>query len=320
MFERKNQSVLTAHYSGMVRHDDQQEADDDDDFLTIGQRNHTLADVGLGPVDGEGEGAAGSGTAALMIPSAELSKRKLKMGESKKAMLKMKGTGHKIQFDDEGGAHEVYEMQGLDEFEGKGDAARQREEYVKEEMEKMKEADIVDRQVAREKRLDKKRKRKEREREVSLGTGLVWLYLCEWIIDCLLHVVSIFRRWKRQWARHQFLVEAMTRMTRMRLGSRVTKMKKKKRKRKNSFLLVRRPNGQHHRILKTMKRLWRYDCCTVDTGLRGIWWICIECFMNLIYVTVCFKVSFFPVNSLGRRSINMPRLSLVLLLASVDCI
>jgi hypothetical protein len=167
MFERKNQNVLAPHFSALVTHEGADEADDDDGFLTLKHRDHTLQDVGLADNANDDDGnpqAAGSSSAEM------LSKRKLKMGESKKAMLKLKSSGHKVIFDDQGGAHEMYEMEGEADFAKRGDAESQRREYLEINREVMKEADVEDRRVAREKRQEKKRKRKDREREeVSLA-------------------------------------------------------------------------------------------------------------------------------------------------------
>jgi hypothetical protein len=165
MFERKNQGVLAPHFSALVTHDGVvQDGDEDDGFLTLKERDHTLEAVGLGENAGEAEGEAGNDMAKLTSEEM-LSKRKLKQGESRKAMLKLKSSGHKVIFDDAGGAHEMYEMQDLDDFAKQGDAEVQRQEYLAANREAMKEADVVDRQVAREKRQEKKRKRKDRERE-----------------------------------------------------------------------------------------------------------------------------------------------------------
>jgi len=164
MFERKNQGVLAPHFSALVTHDGADDADDDDGFLTLKQRDHTLQDVGL--IDET------TGEPSTSMTSAEmLSKRKLKQGESRKAMLKTKSSGHKVVFDDEGGAHEMYEMEGEDDFAKRGDAETQRQEYLEKNREVMKEADVEDRRVAREKRQEKKRKRKDREREEVSVSG-----------------------------------------------------------------------------------------------------------------------------------------------------
>jgi len=160
MFERKNQSVLTPHYSGLIHHDAQD--DGDDDFITLKARDHGLEEL---------EGSSTPSDAAAL---SEPSKRKLKMGESKKAMLKMKGLGHRVVFDEAGDAHEVYEMNDLEDFEKQGDAKTQRDEFVAREQVRMQAATAVDREIERQKRQEKKRKRKERERELlaeEMGMG-----------------------------------------------------------------------------------------------------------------------------------------------------
>lgn len=151
MFERKNQNILSEHYASIIDHSADGD-DGDDDFLTLKRADHDL---------GETEG---------LPTSADLSKRKLKMGESRKAALKLKGVGSKLRFDDEGEAHELYEL--VDETEEKktkkGD---EKERFVEEEKKRLAERDVVDREVAKEKKREKKRKRKEREREEEAGYG-----------------------------------------------------------------------------------------------------------------------------------------------------
>ena len=150
MFNRKNQSVLSEHYTKLIDHSaDGAGEDDDDDFITLKRADHALAE---------------NDTSSTF----ELSKRKVKMGQSKKAMLKFHGLGEKLVFDEEGRGHEVYEMRDVDEeFKGKDilEAAR---DFAEDERGKLKQADMQDKQEAREKRKEKKRKRKERENEVRI--------------------------------------------------------------------------------------------------------------------------------------------------------
>lgn len=155
MFERKNQGVLAPHYSALIHHDDMPTEDGDDDFLTLEKRDHSLNEVGLD----------GSSSSTPTLPT-DLSKRKTKLGESKKAMLKTKGLGHKLLFTEDGTSREVYEMAKAEDLD-KLASEEKREEYVRANREEMKRADEEDRREAREKKREKKRKRKEREREVS---------------------------------------------------------------------------------------------------------------------------------------------------------
>jgi ATP-dependent RNA helicase DDX10/DBP4 len=150
MFERKNQNVLSEHYTKLVDHSRE---DDDDDFITLKRADHEL------PSDSE-------------LPTSDhLSKRKLKMGESRRAMLKYKPQPTKLRFDEEGRPYELYEMEAEEAFYGAGEeGVREKErQFAMEEREKLAEADVVDREVAKERKKEKKRKRKERERAVCLA-------------------------------------------------------------------------------------------------------------------------------------------------------
>ncbi|EJD01805.1 DEAD-domain-containing protein [Fomitiporia mediterranea MF3/22] len=153
MFERKNQSILSEHYTKLVDHsaDVDTAADDEDDFITLKRADHDLP-------------------FALPI-SASHSKRKLKMGQSKKAMAKYHGHGEKLLFDDEGNAHQVYEMHDVDEEFKDQDIAEAARDFAAGERGRMKEADVQDKELAREKKKEKKRKRKERENQERAATG-----------------------------------------------------------------------------------------------------------------------------------------------------
>jgi ATP-dependent RNA helicase DDX10/DBP4 len=160
MFERKNQSILTDHYSKLVSHEG---GDDEDDVFTLARRDHDL-DLGS---DAEVDPTAPiDSIAKQLITADDLSKRKLKDATTRKGQLKTRGLGSKMLFDDEGQARDFYEH-GKDVEQGAA-AEEVRRAFVEEESKRMREADVVDREVARDKRREKKRKRKEREREVSV--------------------------------------------------------------------------------------------------------------------------------------------------------
>jgi ATP-dependent RNA helicase DDX10/DBP4 len=149
MFGRKNQSILSEHYSKLVDHSTDAlglpTQEEEDDFITLSRRDHDL-------------------TAEEMAEAAEPSKRQLKRGQSKKAMAATKGLGTKLVFDDDGVAHELYELEDEEAFRRQGDANELGRKFVEEEREVLKKRDVEDREVAREKRREKKRKRKEREK------------------------------------------------------------------------------------------------------------------------------------------------------------
>jgi ATP-dependent RNA helicase DDX10/DBP4 len=151
MFGRKNQNVLADHYTKLVSHDlsDQEE----EDFITLKRADHALSDDDL-------------------PASSHLSKRKQKMGESKKLMSKYKQPAQKLVFDEEGQGHQVYEPIAGEEFEkelggeeGVREAGRR---FAEQGLKGVREGDVRDREEAKEKRREKKRKRKEKERGVSL--------------------------------------------------------------------------------------------------------------------------------------------------------
>ncbi|KAG5643333.1 hypothetical protein DXG03_001183 [Asterophora parasitica] len=154
MFERKNQNILSDHYSKLIDHDP---ADDgDDDFITLKRADHELTDDDR-PLD-----------------PGDISKRKQKLGKAKKAIAK-NGVPKKLIFDDEGQAHELYELADADDwYKEKGGLAGVKEEgkkFAEGERGKMKVTDVVDKEEAREKKREKKRKRKEREGAVMMDEG-----------------------------------------------------------------------------------------------------------------------------------------------------
>ncbi|THX33121.1 P-loop containing nucleoside triphosphate hydrolase protein [Aureobasidium pullulans] len=178
MFERKNQDVLADHYSKMIKDDDIEALDgtqiSDDDLFSVKRRipvqeekddssdeEHTLAvaDMDLPP-----------GAKAVHIPGAKDaliidSKRREKLLKSKKKLLKFKESGQKLVFDDDGNAHQIYELEDEDAFKAKGTAEEQRQKFLEEEAQRVRESDLLDKALAKEKKRAKKEKRKERERE-----------------------------------------------------------------------------------------------------------------------------------------------------------
>ncbi|KAI1815806.1 DEAD-domain-containing protein [Poronia punctata] len=179
MFERTNQDVLTDHYTKLIGDNARPEEaaeDSDDDFLAVKR-----------VIETEDLEAAADGVEALP-PGAKVisglggeepfivdSKRREKMLKSKKKMLKFKGKGDRIVFDDEGVAHHPYRLIGEEDFKQDGAAEIQRQKFVEDEAAKVREADLDDKALAKEKRREKKEKRKAREAEekglVAPGTA-----------------------------------------------------------------------------------------------------------------------------------------------------
>ncbi|KAF3385203.1 ATP-dependent RNA helicase dbp4 [Penicillium rolfsii] len=184
MFERRNQDVLAGHYSKLINDDGTmidtgagtaaaEDADEDADFLSV-KRVFAVGDENLGKSDSsDSEGSSDDekdtkvvqldGKNELIIDS----KRREKLLKSKKKLLKFKGKGTRLVYDDEGNAHEVYEMEDEEAFKARGDAKTQRERFLAEEAERTRLADLEDKEVAREKRREKKEKRKARERALA---------------------------------------------------------------------------------------------------------------------------------------------------------
>ncbi|CAE6459942.1 unnamed protein product [Rhizoctonia solani] len=165
MFERKNQGILSEHYTKLVDHDSDV-SDQDDDFITLKRADHDLP--------GDEPRQTQQSVLLNKIDHEDISQRKLKIGQSKRAMLKYKSGGTKLVFDDDGGAHPLYEMQDDAVFkqEAGGDVIGAGKMYVDQMRTKMRDEDIMDKQEAREKKKEKKRKRKAREQEDE-GTGAV---------------------------------------------------------------------------------------------------------------------------------------------------
>ncbi|KAH9908289.1 DEAD-domain-containing protein [Xylariomycetidae sp. FL2044] len=168
MFERTNQDVLTNHYTKLI-HDgkevDGEGEDSDQDFLAV---KRVLQEDEL---DGETEKEEGQMPQGVKIihglggeePMVVDSKRREKLLKSKKKMLKFKGKGEKIVFDDEGVGHHPYALKGEEDFKQDGTAEAQRQKFVEEEAARVKQADVDDKQLAKDKRREKKEKRKARE-------------------------------------------------------------------------------------------------------------------------------------------------------------
>ncbi|KAI0815739.1 ATP-dependent RNA helicase DBP4 [Xylaria sp. FL0064] len=171
MFERTNQDVLTDHYTKLIEDATDKAAEDsEDDFLAV-KRVIEGDDLDAAA---DGKTTLPSGTKIIQGLGGEEpfivdSKRREKMLKSKKKMLKFKGKGDHIVFDEEGVAHHPYRIQGEEDFKRDGSAEAQRRKFVEDEAARVKEADVDDKALVKEKRREKKEKRKARE---ALENGL----------------------------------------------------------------------------------------------------------------------------------------------------
>ncbi|KAJ7326347.1 hypothetical protein DFH08DRAFT_968253 [Mycena albidolilacea] len=95
MFERKNQNVLSAHYSKLIEGDG--DDDDEEEFIALKRADHEL-DGGEVGVD----------------EAADMSKRKQRLMASKAKRALLTGGLGKLIFDEEGKPHKMYEMEDAD--------------------------------------------------------------------------------------------------------------------------------------------------------------------------------------------------------------
>ena len=165
MFGRKNQTILSSHYNKLVEQDETsglnpEDNDDDEDFFSLKRADHDL------PTD--------------LVGHSDLSKRKIRMMKSKKALAKAGPRGTKLVFDDDGQAHQLYEFKDMKDIDVERDGA----EFMEKEIGKMQRADLDDKAVAKEKKKERKRKRKEREREevgpTTILFTILWVYRTQW--------------------------------------------------------------------------------------------------------------------------------------------
>lgn len=164
MFERKNQDILSHHYQQLIANEsdkDKVDVDEDDVFLEVKRRleDHS-SEVGDNEANGDLDqsGAVrlipglGKGASPLVIDS----KRKQKLLQSKKKLLKLKDKGTKFVFDDQGRARQIYELEDENQFRQRGPADLQKLQFLDTEQKKLQAADITDKQMARDKRKKKK--------------------------------------------------------------------------------------------------------------------------------------------------------------------
>ncbi|KAF4778846.1 DEAD/DEAH box helicase [Colletotrichum scovillei] len=175
MFERTNQDVLSGHYTKLVANGDEvtgdttaaapagaDGAEEEEDFLSV---KRVLNDSEL---DAESALAPGAKPKVLSYGGQDFivdSKRREKALQSKKKMLKFKGRGEKLVFDEDGNAHQIYELQNEDDFEKEGPAEALRKKFVEGEAARVKEADVDDKLAAKGRLKEKRLKRKQREAE-----------------------------------------------------------------------------------------------------------------------------------------------------------
>lgn len=169
MFERTNQDVLSSHYRSMVGAEasDDEEADFFSAKRTLNDADLDSAAGGESAADGQPKVIDFGGDSQLIVDS----KRREKLLKSKKKLLKFKGHGQKLVFDDDGNAHPIYELIDEEDFQAQGPVEELRRQFVEGESGRVAEADIEDRELVRQRRKEKKEKRKMLERAEREGAA-----------------------------------------------------------------------------------------------------------------------------------------------------
>ena len=180
MFERKNQDILSEHYTKLIENDDNTPTDvqdqrittglddnrDDRDFLSIKRRIDALPSTQHTPTNPPLDPTSSKPKSKRPKPPKFDSNRARRILTNKELYLAKHGPkAHRLVFDDQGAPHEVYEFEDEKEFK-KGDVEKQREEFRGKEERRLKEVDRgVDKGVEKEKRREKREKRRKREKE-----------------------------------------------------------------------------------------------------------------------------------------------------------
>ena len=200
MFERRNQDVLADHYVKMINSDDELEtnvhgdADEDNDFLAV-KRRFDAGDAALGEMtsDSDSDDRVPATTTRPVLdggidpsqrkkkiklstnPDEEAlivdSKRREKLLKSKKKLLKFKGHGSHLHFDDNDTPYEKEHYEREEEFAKRAPPEEQRAAFLAEESARTRVADQQDKALAKSKKQAKKAKRKQRETEEAAEGG-----------------------------------------------------------------------------------------------------------------------------------------------------
>lgn len=201
MFERRNQDVLAEHYKKMIGSDDDEQSnnhadtDEDNDFLSV-KRRFDAGDAALGELESDSGADSDTQRDTLSTKQAALpnsiapsqskkriklsrnpdeealiidSKRREKLLKSRKKLLKYKGHGTHLHFDDDAQPFEKEYYEREEEFAKHAPATEQRRAFLEQETARTQVADVADKALAKQKRREKREKRKAREREDEDG-------------------------------------------------------------------------------------------------------------------------------------------------------
>ena len=151
MFAQKNLTVLSSHYAKLK----EMENDSDDDLLTLARKDHDVSD------------------------QEELVVKKKKGTKIKKAKEEF-GLGKKLVFDEDGDAYDPFTLEKLQDF-AKQDISQKRKDFIESSATLMKEVDVLDKTVEKERRRELKRERKLKEKAVRREQVKSWWFsMLEW--------------------------------------------------------------------------------------------------------------------------------------------
>ena len=175
MFERTNQDVLANHFTKLVGDGEGSRDDGEDDldgragFLSVKRRLSSASEDEVEPRAAENTNDIVQDPDSKIMSSITKepilvdSKRKEKLLKSKKNVAKLKEKGKKLIFDEDGTAHEMYELQDEDKFQARGAPDEQKAKFFQAEQERLRSADVSDKAAEKAKRREKKAKKKARE-------------------------------------------------------------------------------------------------------------------------------------------------------------
>ncbi|KAI4198030.1 MAG: hypothetical protein LQ350_005541 [Teloschistes chrysophthalmus] len=181
MFERQNQDIFSAHYTKLIdnaSNDDSKNpkhqpnggdaANEDQDFLSVKRR------ISISPSPPSPSTNPINPTTNPTLPPITSNRRhRLLTSGTKKHLLKYRPRAHKLVFDADGQAHEVYEFESPEAFRAGGKVEEQREEWLGKEKRRLGESEGGDRGLEKEKRRERRERRKRGEREDAGSGGLM---------------------------------------------------------------------------------------------------------------------------------------------------
>ena len=146
MFAQKNLTVLSQHYAKLKAQD---EEDSGDDFLALARKDHDVSDGGEA-IDEH----------FIKNPN------KKKAGKVRRAKEQF-GLGKKLVFDEDGNEYDPFKMESIQEFAPTTDVIQEKQqEFINATASLMKEVDVVDKTLEKERRREIKRARKLKEKAI----------------------------------------------------------------------------------------------------------------------------------------------------------